>query len=37
VIDGFGKAPKQPGQQYEQDVQAFTGGTSQIIEGREID
>lgn len=27
----------QPGEQYEQDVQSFTGGTSQIIEGREID
>ncbi|PSP35820.1 MAG: hypothetical protein BRC57_04965 [Cyanobacteria bacterium QS_8_48_54] len=27
----------QSGKQYEQNVQAFTGRTSQIIEGREID
>ena len=37
MTDGFGKAPEQPGQQYELDVQEFTGGTSRIIEGREID
>ena len=28
---------KQPGLEYEIDVQKFTGGKSQIIEGREID
>lgn len=28
---------QQPGLQYEIEVQQFTGGTSQIIEGREID
>lgn len=27
----------QPGQQYEEEVRVFTGGQSQIIEGREID
>lgn len=37
MTEGFGKAAKQPGQRYERDVQEFTGGTSQIIEGREID
>lgn len=37
VTDKFGYWAEQPGKQYEQDVQEFTGGTSQIIEGREID
>jgi hypothetical protein len=32
-----GKKSKQPGQQYERDVRECTGGTSQEIEGREID
>ncbi|MBW4633058.1 MAG: hypothetical protein KME30_14525 [Iphinoe sp. HA4291-MV1] len=37
MTEGFGKAAEQPGEQYERDIQEFTGGTSQIIEGREID
>ena len=36
--DHTDKSSKQAdGKQYEQDVQEFTGGTSQILEGREID
>ncbi len=36
MTDGF-DTTQQPGKEYEREVQEFTSGTSQIIQGREID
>lgn len=36
MTDGF-DTTQQPGKKYELEVQEFTSGTSQMIQGREID